>query len=114
MEGVGLHSGDSVSIRFCPAPEDTGFVFRRTDLTPTIDIPALAEYVVETSRGTTLGLDEARVLTVEHALSALTALDLDNVIIELNSQELPIGDGSARPFMDALSQAGVQSQSKAR
>jgi UDP-3-O-[3-hydroxymyristoyl] N-acetylglucosamine deacetylase/3-hydroxyacyl-[acyl-carrier-protein] dehydratase len=114
MEGVGLHSGDSVSIRFCPAPEDTGFVFRRTDLTPTIDIPALAEYVVETSRGTTLGLDEARVLTVEHALSALTALDLDNVIIELNSQELPIGDGSARPFMDALSQARVQSQSKAR
>ncbi|MGA1330301.1 MAG: bifunctional UDP-3-O-[3-hydroxymyristoyl] N-acetylglucosamine deacetylase/3-hydroxyacyl-ACP dehydratase [Bacteroidia bacterium] len=114
MEGVGLHSGTSVSIQFCPAPENTGFVFRRTDLNPSVDIPALAEFVVETSRGTTLGLGDARVLTVEHALSALTALDLDNVLIELNSQELPIGDGSARPFMDALAQAGVQTQDKAR
>jgi len=114
MQGVGLHSGASVLIKFCPAPEGTGFVFRRTDLQPVVDIPALAEFVVETSRGTTLGLGDVRVLTVEHVLSALTASDLDNVIIELDSQELPIGDGSARPFMDAIGKAGVQTQTKAR
>ena len=113
MEGVGLHSGAPVLIKFCPAPEDTGFVFRRTDLQPVVDIPALAEYVVETSRGTTLGLGDVRVLTVEHVLSALTASDLDNVIIELDSPELPIGDGSARPFMDAIGKAGLQNQNKA-
>ena len=114
MEGVGLHSGAPVLIKFCPAPEDTGFVFRRTDLQPVVDIPALAEFVVETSRGTTLGLGDVRVLTVEHVLSALTGSDLDNVIIELNSPELPIGDGSARPFMDAIGKAGLQNQNKAR
>lgn len=110
MEGVGLHTGSSVIVRFVPAPEHTGFVFRRTDLNPVVDIPALAEYVVETSRGTTLGRGDAKVLTVEHALSALTAMDLDNVIVELNSPEIPIGDGSALPFIRTLQKAGIAEQ----
>jgi UDP-3-O-[3-hydroxymyristoyl] N-acetylglucosamine deacetylase/3-hydroxyacyl-[acyl-carrier-protein] dehydratase len=114
MEGVGLHSGSPVSLRFIPASEHTGFVFRRTDLNPPVDIPALAEFVVETSRGTTLGLGNAKVLTVEHALAALTAMDLDNVIIELDSQELPIGDGSALPFIRTLQKAGVTEQTAER
>lgn len=114
MEGVGLHSGSPVILRFIPAPEDSGFVFRRTDLNPAVDIPALAEYVVETSRGTTLGLGEAKVLTVEHALAALTAMDLDNVIVELNSPELPIADGSALPFMETLQKAGLIEQKAPR
>ena len=114
LEGVGLHSGAQVSMRMLPAPEDTGFVFRRTDLDPVVEIPALAEYVVETSRGTTLGSGNARVLTVEHSLSALTAMGLDNVYIELDSPELPIGDGSAMPFVQAISKAGVVEQDKAR
>lgn len=114
MEGVGLHSGLPVSLRFIPGPEHTGFVFRRTDLHPVVDIPALAEFVVETSRGTTLGLGDAKVLTVEHALAAMTAMDLDNVIVELDSQELPIGDGSALPFIRTLQQAGTVEQTAER
>ena len=108
--GVGLHSGNKVVIMLSPAPADMGIVFRRTDLSPVRDIPARADWVDETDLSTSLSSGEARVTTVEHLLSALCGLGIDNAYIDIDSAEVPIMDGSAGPFVYLLQSAGVQEQ----
>jgi UDP-3-O-[3-hydroxymyristoyl] N-acetylglucosamine deacetylase len=105
--GVGLHTGTKVFMTLCPALADTGIVFRRTDLTPPVDIRARAENVSETRLGTTLINGDAKVSTVEHLLSAFAGLGIDNAIIEVSAPEVPIMDGSAGPFVFLLQAAGI-------
>ena len=99
--GKGLHTGCYSHMRLKPAPADTGIVFVRTDLG--VEIPALAENVSSTARSTTLSVGKVSVGTVEHVLSALTGLGVDNAYIEIDNREVPILDGSARPYIEAIS-----------
>lgn len=108
LEGIGLHTGVNVKMIFKPAPANHGFVFKRSDLDGQPEIPALAEYVVDTSRGTTLSNNGATVATVEHALAALVGIGIDNAIIEMNQEETPIMDGSSRFFIQALLNGGIK------
>ena len=108
--GVGLHSGEKVYLTLRPAPIDTGIVFRRVDLSPPVDIPAYAEHVGETTLSTTLERAGARVDTVEHLLSAMAGLGVDNAYVEVSAAEVPIMDGSAGPFVFLLQSAGVIEQ----
>ncbi len=109
--GVGLHSGEKVYLTLRPAPVDTGIVFYRTDLDPIAEIPAHAEKVGETLLSTTLINDEGvKVSTVEHLLSAMAGLGIDNCFIDLSSPEVPIMDGSAGPFVFLLQSAGIAEQ----
>ncbi|MFT0213217.1 UDP-3-O-acyl-N-acetylglucosamine deacetylase [Pseudomonas sp. F1_0610] len=112
--GVGLHSGKKVYLTLKPAPVDTGIVFRRMDLTPVVEIPALAENVGETTMSTTLVKGDVKVGTVEHLLSAMAGLGIDNAYIELSAAEVPIMDGSAGPFVFLIQSAGVEEQDKAK
>jgi UDP-3-O-[3-hydroxymyristoyl] N-acetylglucosamine deacetylase len=105
--GVGLHTGTKIFMTLRPAEADTGILFRRVDLSPPVDIPARASNVGETRLGTTLGQGEARVSTVEHLLSALAGLGIDNCIVEVSAAEVPIMDGSAGPFVFLLQSAGI-------
>src|SRR5690625_5070485 len=97
--GVGLHSGEKIYLTVRSAPVNTGIVFRRTDLDPPVDIPATAESVGETTLSSTLVNGAAKVSTVEHLMSALAGLGIDNAYIELSAAEVPIMDGSAGPFV---------------
>lgn len=108
LEGIGLHTGVNVTMKFKPAPADHGYVFKRVDMEGQPEIPALAEFVTDTSRGTTLSYNGAIVATVEHALAALVGLEIDNVLIEMNHEESPILDGSSRFFIEALEKGGVK------
>lgn len=108
--GVGLHSGEKVYLTLKPAPPNTGIVFCRTDLDPVVEIPALAENVGETTLSTTLIKDGVRVDTVEHLLSAMAGLGIDNAYVELSAAEVPIMDGSAGPFVFLIQSAGLQDQ----
>jgi UDP-3-O-[3-hydroxymyristoyl] N-acetylglucosamine deacetylase len=108
--GVGLHTGQKVRMTLRPAPPDTGIVFRRIDLASPVDIPARAELVGETKLCSGLVLGEVKVYTVEHLLSALSGLGIDNVYVDLDAAELPIMDGSASPFALLLQQAGLEEQ----
>ncbi|WP_221799210.1 UDP-3-O-acyl-N-acetylglucosamine deacetylase [Oceanobacter mangrovi] len=108
--GVGLHSGEKVYLTLKPAPENTGIVFRRVDLDPVVDIPANATSVGETTLSTTLVRDHAKVDTVEHLLSAMAGLGIDNAIVEVSAQEVPIMDGSSGPFVFLLQSAGLLEQ----
>ncbi|MGA1730755.1 MAG: UDP-3-O-acyl-N-acetylglucosamine deacetylase [Steroidobacteraceae bacterium] len=108
--GVGLHSGRKVVMTLRPAPPGSGIVFRRSDLPGTPDIPALAHHVSETTLGTSLTLGESRVCTVEHLLSAVAGLGIDNLCIELSAPEVPIMDGSAAPFVFLMQSVGVVEQ----
>jgi UDP-3-O-[3-hydroxymyristoyl] N-acetylglucosamine deacetylase/3-hydroxyacyl-[acyl-carrier-protein] dehydratase len=110
MSGVGLHTGVQTTMTFKPAPENFGIRFRRVDLAGAPEIPADVDHVVDLKRGTTLGLGEARVHTVEHVLAAVAGLQVDNILIELNNIEPPIADGSAKPFVDLLLEAGLEDQ----
>jgi len=101
-------------MRYLPAEADTGYLFRRVDLPGKPEIQALADYVTDTSRGTTLGLGDALVHTVEHILSALSGSGVDNAVIEVDSSEPPVTDGSALPFMNALLEAGRVEQDAPR
>ena len=112
--GVGLHSGDKVYMTLRPAPVNTGIVFRRVDLDHPVDIPADAELVGETMLGTTLVKDGVKVATVEHLMSALAGLGIDNLIVDLSAAEVPIMDGSAGPFIFLLQSAGIEEQSAAK
>ncbi|WP_305806091.1 UDP-3-O-acyl-N-acetylglucosamine deacetylase [Stenotrophomonas sp. YIM B06876] len=112
--GVGLHSGDKVYLTLRPAPVDHGIVFRRVDLEPAVDVPARADLVTETTLCTGLTCGPAKIQTVEHLMSALAGLGVDNVIVELSSAELPIMDGSAGPFVFLLQSAGVIEQGAAK
>jgi UDP-3-O-acyl N-acetylglucosamine deacetylase len=111
FEGIGLHTGNRCRLVFRPAPENSGVVFVRTDLASRPAIPASVDIVSSVVRGTTLSLDgeketDARIHTVEHVLSALYGLGIDNLIIEVNANEPPVADGSARPFFEVLKAAG--------
>ncbi|MCM2336280.1 MAG: UDP-3-O-acyl-N-acetylglucosamine deacetylase [Pseudomonas sp.] len=108
--GVGLHSGEKVFLTLRPAPVDAGIVFRRVDLDPVVEIPANAELVTETILCTGLSCGPAKVQTVEHLLSALAGLGIDNCLIELSAAEVPIMDGSAGPFVFLLQSAGIAEQ----
>jgi len=108
--GVGLHSGDKVFLTLRPAPVDTGIVFRRTDLDPVIEMPARADLVTETTLCTGLTYGVGKVMTVEHLLSAMAGLGVDNCIVELSAPEVPIMDGSAGPFVFLLQSAGIAEQ----
>ena len=110
MSGVGLHTGSNTTLRFCPAPENTGVRFKRTDLPDKPEIPALIENVVDISRGTTIAINDVRVHTVEHVLAAIFGLEIDNVYVELDANEPPVFDGSAQPFVEKLKEAGFEEQ----
>jgi UDP-3-O-[3-hydroxymyristoyl] N-acetylglucosamine deacetylase/3-hydroxyacyl-[acyl-carrier-protein] dehydratase len=110
FEGVGLHTGDTVRLQFLPAAPGTGIRFRRSDLEGAPEIPATLESVAATDRSTTLAVGEARVATVEHLLAAVTACEIDNLIIDIDAGEVPIGDGSFAPYFDVLRGSGLQQQ----
>ena len=104
--GIGLHSGREVKVRFLPAPADTGILFERIDLPGRPRVPAQAACVTQTMRATTLEAGDAKVFTVEHILAAFSAMDIDNCLIEIDSLEPPVADGSALPFLELLAEAG--------
>ncbi len=106
ISGLGLHTGTSCTMTFKPAPENYGIRFIRTDLGDNPEISATADYVVDVSRGTTIGIGEAKVHTIEHVLAAIIGLQIDNIKIELNGIEPPVGDGSAMPYVEKLQEAG--------
>jgi len=109
--GVGLHTGEKVYLTLRPAPVDSGITFRRIDLPEPVDVPARAEYVGDTTLSSTLVHGDVRISTVEHLLSALAGLGIDNAVIELSAAEVPIMDGSAGPFVFLIQSAGIQEQS---
>ncbi|MCO8162097.1 UDP-3-O-acyl-N-acetylglucosamine deacetylase [Pseudomonas sp. 21LCFQ02] len=108
--GVGLHSGEKVYLTLKPAPVNTGIVFIRTDLDPVVEIKAWAESVGETTLSTTLVQGDVKVGTVEHLLSAMAGLGIDNAYVELSAAEVPIMDGSAGPFVFLIQSAGLEEQ----
>ncbi len=112
--GVGLHGGEKVFLTLRPAPVDTGIVFRRIDLEPVVEMPAAATLVTETTLCTGLSRDGAKVQTVEHLMSALAGLGIDNAYIELSAAEVPIMDGSSGPFVFLLESAGIVEQYAAK
>ena len=112
--GVGLHTGQKVRIALRPAPANTGIVFRRVDLPQPVDIPARAELVGEARLASTLMKDGVKIHTVEHLMSALSGLGIDNAYVDLDAPEVPIMDGSAAPFVLLLQQAGVEEQRGAK
>ncbi|MDR5868353.1 UDP-3-O-acyl-N-acetylglucosamine deacetylase [Halomonas koreensis] len=108
--GVGLHSGKKVYLTLRPAPVDTGIVFVRTDLEPEVQIPARAESVTDTTLCTALSKDGVKVATVEHLMSALAGLGIDNAYVDVSAPEVPIMDGSAGPFVFLIQSAGIAEQ----
>ncbi len=108
--GVGLHTGQKVFLTLRPAPENTGVVFRRTDLTTPVEIKAHPDSVGDTSLSTTLVKDGVRISTVEHLLSAFAGLGIDNAYIDVSASEVPIMDGSAAPFVFLIQSAGIAEQ----
>ncbi len=110
LSGIGLHTGTECTMTFKPAPVNYGIRFVRVDLGGNPEIPAVCDYVVDVSRGTTLAIGEARVHTVEHVLAAVVGLQIDNLIIELDGIEPPIGDGSAMPYVEKLIEAEFEQQ----
>lgn len=114
IKGIGLHTGEPASLSFCPAPPNTGIHFLRRDLPGQPSLPVNVKNVQATARATTLGGERFSVATIEHCLSSLSALRIDNLIIELDGPEIPIVDGSARPFLDVMLEAGLAEQDQAR
>ncbi len=112
--GVGVHSGEKVYLSLRPAAPNTGIIFRRTDLEPVVDIPATSNLVGDTSLCTCLIKDGVRVGTVEHLLSAMAGVGIDNAYVDVSSAELPIMDGSAGPFVFLLQSAGIEEQNAAK
>ncbi|MFI3277915.1 MAG: UDP-3-O-acyl-N-acetylglucosamine deacetylase, partial [Rikenellaceae bacterium] len=108
FSGKGLHTGANVNMTVLPAPADYGIVFRRVDIEGAEEIPALSDFVVDTSRGTTIEKDGNRVATIEHILSALWTLGVDNAIVEIDGPETPIMDGSAREYAEAIMATGLE------
>jgi UDP-3-O-[3-hydroxymyristoyl] N-acetylglucosamine deacetylase/3-hydroxyacyl-[acyl-carrier-protein] dehydratase len=112
--GVGLHKGSKTKITFKPAPPNTGVLFKRVDIADSPVIPADIDHVLDLSRGTTIGIGEAKIHTVEHVLAAITGLEIDNIICEVNGNEPPVGDGSSLPFVEILLKAGYVEQDSPR
>lgn len=114
FEGKGLHTGRVATMVVKPAPADTGLVFRRVDIEGCPEVEALAENVSNTARSTTISNGDASVSTIEHILSALTGLGVDNAYIEIDNVEVPILDGSAKPYIDAMWADGLEQQDAPR
>ena len=110
LDGVGLHTGKQVKLTFKPAPENTGYVFKRVDLEGAPIIEADVSYVTDTKRGTNLEKNGVKIQTSEHVLAACVGLEIDNIIIELDAPEPPIMDGSSKYFVQALEEAGIKEQ----
>ena len=108
--GIGLHSGNPISLSLKPAPPDTGIVFRRVDINPHVEIKARAENVGDTTLSTTLTKGSVSISTVEHLLSAMAGLGIDNAFVEVDAPEIPIMDGSAGPFVFLIQSAGINEQ----
>jgi UDP-3-O-[3-hydroxymyristoyl] N-acetylglucosamine deacetylase len=106
--GIGLHSGTKVTLVLRPATAETGIVFRRVDLDPPVDIKLAADAVVDTRMATTIGRDSVRIATIEHLMSALAGLGIDNCYIDVDAAEIPIMDGSAASFVFLLQSAGIE------
>ncbi|MFM8808929.1 MAG: UDP-3-O-acyl-N-acetylglucosamine deacetylase, partial [Chthoniobacterales bacterium] len=114
LAGVSLHTGEKVTLTIRPAPVNHGFKFRRTDLKDQPTVDALASNVRTVERSTTLVEGNVKVHTVEHILSALTGLGVDNALIEMDANEPPIGDGSAAPYVALIKKAGIEVQDAPR
>ena len=114
FEGKGLHTGKTATMTVNPAPVDTGIRFRRTDIGPDAFVDALAENVSNTARSTTISQGEASVSTIEHIMSALTGMGIDNALIDIDNVEVPILDGSAKPYIDLMWKDGVVQQDAPR
>jgi UDP-3-O-[3-hydroxymyristoyl] N-acetylglucosamine deacetylase len=112
--GIGLHSGKRVNLNIRPAEPDTGVMFKRADIPGAPLVPGDVHHVIDTSLCTTLGVDGIRVSTVEHLLSALAGMGVDNALIELDAPEVPIMDGSSAPFVFLIKNAGLTSQARPR
>lgn len=108
--GVGLHTGKKVYLTLRPAPVDTGIIFSRVDLDPVVQIPALAEYVGDTTLSSSLVLGDVKISTVEHLMSAMSGLGIDNAYVDVSAAEVPIMDGSAGPFVFLIQSAGIEEQ----
>ena len=112
--GVGIHSGEKVFMTLRPAAVDSGIVFRRVDFKEPVEIVARAEHVGDTSLSTTLTRGDVRIMTVEHLLSALAGLGIDNAYVDLSAPEVPIMDGSAGPYVFLIQSAGIEEQNAAK
>jgi UDP-3-O-[3-hydroxymyristoyl] N-acetylglucosamine deacetylase len=110
FSGIGVHTGKEVSMRFVPAKEGTGILFKRVDLPGQPIIPAGVEYVCDTARSTTLGIGNVYLHTVEHVLAAIHAYNIDNLIVEISNIEPPIGNGSSDLFVDMIEEVGIVAQ----
>tara|TARA_B000000609_G_scaffold115683_1_gene90015 strand:+ start:808 stop:1506 length:699 start_codon:yes stop_codon:yes gene_type:complete len=108
--GIGLHSGEPIMLKLLPAPPDSGIIFRRVDLDPIVEIKARAENVGDTTMSTSLTWKDVKISTVEHLLSAMAGLGIDNAYVEVNAAEIPIMDGSAGPFVFLIQSAGLHEQ----
>ena len=107
VNGIGLHTGLHVTTKIKPATANSGIKFKRTDLENKPVIDAFAEYVTDTSRGTTIELDGVKISTIEHLMASLSGLGIDNALIEIDAPEVPILDGSSKPFVNAIKDAGI-------
>ena len=114
LSGTGLHTGNKVTVTFCPAEPGTGVRFIRTDIENCPEIPADIDHVVSNSRDTTIGIGDVQVRQVEHVLATLYGMQIDNVRVEVDSNEPPVGDGSAMPFVKILQEAGIVDQDAPR
>jgi UDP-3-O-[3-hydroxymyristoyl] N-acetylglucosamine deacetylase len=112
--GIGLHTGEKVFLTLRPAPPNTGIRFIRTDLKPSVEIPAIHSSVSDTRLATTVGQGEARISTVEHLLAALAGMAIDNLYVEVSGPEMPIMDGSSATFVFLLQSAGIELQNAAK
>ena len=110
FDGVGLHSGKSSRIKILPAEVDHGIKFSRTDMEDSSLLDARFGNLIDSNRGTSIGNSEFKVCTIEHLLSSIYALGIDNLLIEINGEEVPIIDGSALPFYKGLKQSGIINQ----
>ncbi len=114
VSGIGLHSGNPVSITIKPAPADAGIQFLRIDLPGKPILTASVENIIDTRMATTLGQGDIRICTVEHLLAAFAGLGVDNAVVEVAGAEVPVMDGSSKPFVEAILKSGVQTQLKTR
>ncbi len=109
-----MHTGNKTTITFKPAPVNTGIIFKRVDIKDSPEVKADIDHVIDISRGTTIGIGDVKIHTVEHVLAAISGLEIDNIICEVDGNEPPVGDGSALPFVEVLLKAGIIEQEALR
>lgn len=112
FSGIGLHTGELVTLTFCPAAENTGIIFERTDQPGLPPVPCIVSNVCETARNTTIGVGNTRIHTVEHVLAAIRANEIDNLIVKIDSIEPPVGNGSSDVFVSMIEEVGIRKQTE--